>query len=323
MKAVVRDRYCSPDALEFGDVDQPVIGDGDVLVRVHAAGVDQGVWHLVTGLPYAIRLAGFGVLRPKVRVAGMDVAGRVEAVGKDVRHLKPGDEVFGTCDGSFAEYACADETKFAVKPVNATFEQAAAIPSSGFAALQGLRDSGQIRAGQHVLVVGAAGGVGTFAVQLAKAFGAEVTGVCRTAKVDLVRSIGADHVIDYTLEDFTQGTRRYDLILDTGGNRPLTRLRRALAPTGTLVIAGAEGGGRWLQGTDRQLRAMASSPFGSQRLRGLMSVPRKEDLEFLRGLVEAGKVTPVVDRAFPLSQASEAIRHLRSGHPGGKVVVTA
>jgi NADPH:quinone reductase-like Zn-dependent oxidoreductase len=323
MKAVLRDRYCSPDVLEFRDVDMPVVGDGDVLVRVHAAGVDQGVWHLVTGLPYALRLAGFGVLRPKVRVAGMDVAGRVEAVGRDVRHLKPGDDVFGTCDGSFAEYACAAEAKFAVKPANITFAQAAAIPGSGFAALQALRDTGQVQAGQHVLVIGAGGGVGTFAVQLAKAFGARVTGVCSTGKVDLVRSIGADAVIDYTQEDFAEDEQRYDLVLDTGGNRPLAKLRRVLTPSGTLVIVGAEGGGRWLQGTDRQLRAMARSPFGSQRLRGLMSVQRKEDLEFLRELVEAGTVTPVVGRAYPLREAAAAIRHLRDGHVGGKVVVTA
>jgi len=324
MKAVHRDHYCSPDALEFGDVDKPVVGDSEVLVRVRAAGVDQGVWHLVTGLPYAIRLVGFGLLRPKVRIAGIDVAGRVEAVGKDVAHLKPGDDVFGTCgNGSFAEYACADETKFAIKPANITFAQAAAIPTSGFAALQGLRDTGRVQADQHVLVIGAGGGVGTFAVQLAKVFGAQVTGVCGTANVDLVRSIGADAVIDYTQEDFVLGEQRYDLILDTGGGRPLAKLRRVLTPSGTLVIVGAERGGRWLQGSDRQLRAMASSPSGSRRLRGLMSVPRKEDLEFLRELVETGKVTPVVARAYPLSEASAAIRHLRGGHVGGKVVVTA
>ncbi|WP_231509512.1 NAD(P)-dependent alcohol dehydrogenase [Streptosporangium roseum] len=322
MKAIVRDTYCSPDALELGDIGRPVAGDGDVLIRVHAAGVDQGVWHLVTGLPYLVRIAVLRPLRPGSRVPGLDVAGRVEAVGRDVTRFRPGDEVFGTCDGSFAEYACAREDRLAGKPANVTFEQAAAVPTSAFAALQGLRDRGRIQAGQRVLVIGAGGGVGTFAVQLAKALGADVTGVCGPAKTDLVRSIGADDVIDYTREDFADGARRYDLILDTAGRRSLSHLRRALTPRGTLVIVGGEGGGRWLQGTDRQLRAPMLAPFVRQNLRALMSVEREEDLRYWRELIEAGKVTPIVDRTYPLSEVPEAIRYLRGGHARGKVVIT-
>ncbi|SFI23801.1 NADPH:quinone reductase [Streptosporangium canum] len=322
MKAMVRDAYCSPDALRLGDIDRPVAGDDDVLVRVHAAGVDQGVWHLVTGLPYVVRVAGFGLLRPASRVPGLDVAGRVEAVGRNVTRFRPGDEVFGTCGGSFAEYACAREDRLAGKPANVTFEQAAAVPTSAVAALQALRDRGQVRAGQKVLVIGAGGGVGTFAVQLAKALGADVTGVCGTTKTDLVRSIGADDVIDYTREDFADGARRYDLILDTAGRRPLSRLRRALTPRGTLVIVGGEGEGRWLQGTDRQLRALLLAPFVRQRLRVLMSAEREEDLRYCGELIEAGEITPIVDRTYPLSEVPEAIRYLRGGHARGKVVIT-
>ncbi|MEU7984981.1 NAD(P)-dependent alcohol dehydrogenase [Streptosporangium canum] len=322
MKAMVRDAYCSPDALRLGDIDRPVAGDDDVLVRVHAAGVDQGVWHLVTGLPYVVRVAGFGLLRPGSRVPGLDVAGRVEAVGRNVTRFRPGDEVFGTCGGSFAEYACAREDRLAGKPANVTFEQAAAVPTSAVAALQALRDRGQVRAGRKVLVIGAGGGVGTFAVQLAKALGADVTGVCGTTKTDLVRSIGADDVIDYTREDFADGARRYDLILDTAGRRPLSRLRRALTPRGTLVIVGGEGGGRWLQGTDRQLRALLLAPFVRQRLRVLMSAEREEDLRYCGELIEAGEITPIVDRTYPLSEVPEAIRYLRGGHARGKVVIT-
>lgn len=322
MKAMVRDAYCSPDALRLGDIDRPVAGDDDVLVRVHAAGVDQGVWHLVTGLPYVVRVAGFGLLRPGSRVPGLDVAGRVEAVGRNVTRFRPGDEVFGTCGGSFAEYACAREDRLAGKPANVTFEQAAAVPTSAVAALQALRDRGQVRAGQKVLVIGAGGGVGTSAVQLAKALGADVTGVCGTTKTDLVRSIGADDVIDYTREDFADGARRYDLILDTAGRRPLSRLRRALTSRGTLVIVGGEGEGRWLQGTDRQLRALLLAPFVRQRLRVLMSAEREEDLRYCGELIEAGEITPIVDRTYPLSEVPEAIRYLRGGHARGKVVIT-
>jgi NADPH:quinone reductase-like Zn-dependent oxidoreductase len=322
MKAIVQDEYGSADVLRFEDVDQPAIGDDDVLIRVHAAGVDPGVWHLMTGLPYMIRL-GYGLRRPKTRVRGVDVAGRVEAVGKNVTRFHLGDEVFGTCyDGSFAEYARVREDKLATKPSNLTFEQAAAVPISACTALHALRDKGRIQPGQDVLIIGAAGGIGSFAVQLAKAFGANVTGVCSTAKVDLVRSIGADDVIDYTRDDFADGTRHFDLILDMAGRRSLSHLRRALAPTGTLVIVGGEGGGRWVGGFDRSFRASLLSPFVRQRLSMLISTERQEDLQLLSELIEAGKVTPVIDRTYPLSEAPEAIRYLAEGHPRGKVVVT-
>jgi NADPH:quinone reductase-like Zn-dependent oxidoreductase len=323
MKAVVQDTYGSPDVLELRDIDKPVVGDDDVLVRVHAAGVDPGVWHLMTGLPYLVRILGYGLRKPKVGIRGRDVAGRVEAVGKNVTRFHPGEEVFGTCEGSFAEYVCAQADRLAPKPANLTFEQAAAVPISGLTALQGVREKGQVQPGQKVLIIGAAGGVGSFAVQLAKAFGAGVTGVCSTTKVDLVRSIGADHVIDYTREDFADGARRYDLILDTAGNRSLAHLRRALAPRGTLVIVGGEGGGRWLGGFDRQiLRAPILSLFVSQTLRPLTSKERSEDLVVLKELIEAGKVTPIIDRTYPLSEVPEAIRYLEEGHARGKVAIT-
>jgi len=321
MKAIVQEVYGSADVLELKDIDTPTAGDGDVLLRVHAAGVDQGVWHLMTGLPYLMRIMGVGFRKPKARVRGTDVAGRVEAVGKHVTQFHPGDEVFGTANGSFAEYACAKQDKLAPKPANLTFAQAAAVPVSACTALHGVRDAGKVQPGQKVLIVGAGGGVGTFAVQLAKAFGANVSGVCSTAKADLVRSIGADDVIDYTREDFADGTRHYDLILDTAGNRPLSLLRRALSPQGTLVIVGGEGGGRWLGGFDRQLRAPMVSRFGHQHLRGLLSFARQQDLQVLKELIEAGKVTPVVDRTYPLSEAPEAIKYMREGHARGKVVI--
>lgn len=241
MKAMTRDKYGSAEVLHLDDIDLPVVGADEVLIRVHAAGVGPDVWHMMTGRPYLIRLMGAGLRRPKDRRIGRDVAGTVEAVGKDVTQYRPGDEVFGVCDGAFAEYARARAGDIAPKPKNLTFEQAAAVPVSACAALHGLRDAGGLQAGQKVLIIGASGGVGTFAVQLAKAFGAHVTGVCSTAKAGMVRSIGADHVIDYTREDFTDGAQRYDLILDTAGRRPLRRLRRALTPRGTLVIVGGEG----------------------------------------------------------------------------------
>jgi NADPH:quinone reductase-like Zn-dependent oxidoreductase len=321
MKAVVQDRYGSPDVLQLREIDTPVVGDDDVLVLVHAAGVDQGVWHLMAGLPYPVR-ATYGIRRPKTRVRGMDLAGRVEAVGDRVSLFRPGDEVFGRCDGSFAEYASTRADRLAPKPANLTFEQAAAVPTSGYAALQAVRDQARVQAGQRVLIIGAAGGVGTFAVQLAKAFDAEVTGVCSTTKTDLVRAIGADHVIDYTTEDFAGGPNRYDVILDTAGNRSLSHLRRALARNGTLVIVGGEGSGKWLGGTDRQLRALMLSPFVSQKLRTWISTEHKEDLEELHKLLEAGKVTPIIDRMFSLSDAPEAIRYLREGRARGKVVIS-
>jgi len=322
MKAIVQDKYGSADVLELTDIDTPVVGDHDVLLRVHAAGAHIGDWHIMTGLPYLIRIMGYGLRGPKARVRGTDVAGRVEALGKDVTQFRPGDEVFGTCDGSFAEYATARMDKVAPKPANLTFEQAATVPTSGFTALQGLRDVGKIQPGQKVLIIGAAGGVGSFAVQMAKAYGAHVTGVCSTTKVDLVRSIGADDVIDYTRDDFAETGQRYDLILDTAGARSVSHLRRALAPRGTLVIVGAEGGGRWFGGTDRQLRALMLSPFVSQKLRTFISKENGEDLVALKELIEAGKVTPVIDKTYPLSEAPEAIRYLEDGHARGKVVIT-
>jgi NADPH:quinone reductase-like Zn-dependent oxidoreductase len=322
MRAIVQDRYGSTDALEPRDVKTPVAGRDEVLLRVQAAGVDQGVWHLMAGLPYMVRMMGFGLRAPRDRVRGVDVAGRVEVVGANVTDLEPGDEVFGTCEGSFAEYACAARDKVALRPANLAAVQAAAVPISGCTALQGLRDKGEIQAGQRVLVIGAGGGVGTFAVQLAKAFGAEVTGVCSTAKVDLVRSIGADHAIDYTREDFTDGPERYDLILDTAGNRSLSSLRRALARRGTLVIVGGEGGGRWTGGFERQiLRAPMLSLFVGQQLRPLTSTAGREDLSILKELIEAGKVVPVIDKTYPLPEVANAIRDMRAGHARGKLVI--
>ena len=322
MQAIVQGTYGSTDVLELKDIGKPVVGDDQVLVRVRAAGVDPGVWHLMTGMPYLVRLMGYGLRTPKHRVRGTDVAGRVEAVGRNVTRFKPGDEVFGTCDGSFAEYACADEAKVAFKPVNLTFEQAAAVPVSALTALQGLRDQGQVQAGHKVLIIGAAGGVGTFAVQIAKAFGAHVTGVCSTTKAGLVRSIGADEVIDYTRDDFAGDGRRYDVILDTAGNRSLSQLRRALSPRGTLVIVGGEGGGKWTGGFDRALWALVLSPFVGQKLSALVSGENAADLLVLKEHIEAGKVTPVIEKAYPLSDAAEAIRHLADGHARGKLVVT-
>jgi NADPH:quinone reductase-like Zn-dependent oxidoreductase len=319
MKAIVQDRYGLSDVLEFKDVDPPTVGGDEVLVRVRAAGMDPGVWHLMTGTPYAIRLMGYGFRAPKVRVRGRDLAGTVEAIGSRVTRFKPGDEVFGTAEGTFAELACAKEDRFVLKPAGLTFEQASAVAISGVTALQALRDSGQLRAGQKVLVIGAAGGVGTFAVQLAKAFGAHVTAVCSTAKVDLVREIGADEVIDYTREDLTG---RYDLILDNAGNRSLTRLRRVLTATGTLVIIGGENGGSFLGGMDRVLRASLLSLFVSQNLRGLFARERTEDFEYLREIIEVGRLTPVIDRAYPLDAVAEAIDYVQKGHVRGKVVIT-
>ena len=326
MKAIVQDRYGGLDVLELRDIDRPVPKADEVLVRVHAAGLDRGVWHVMTGLPYLIRLVvpTLGLRRPKVPVRGMDLAGRVEAVGGHVTRFQPGDEVFGWTDnGAYAEYVAAPQDHFALKPTAVTFEQAAAVPISAFAALQGLRDEGEVKPGQKVLVIGAAGGVGSFAVQLAKAFGAEVTGVAGAAQAELVRSLGADHVIDYTREDVTDGSRRWDHILDTAGHRSLSRLRRALTPRGTLVIVGSEGRGRWMGGFDRNLRAVVLSRFVSQRLRMLSSRPRPEDLQVLRELVEAGKVTSAVDRTYPLAQVPEAIRYLVEGHGRGKIVISA
>jgi NADPH:quinone reductase-like Zn-dependent oxidoreductase len=322
MKAIVRDTYGSADVLELRDIDIPEIKEDEVLVRVHAAGVGRDVWHVMTGLPYPLRLAGYGLRAPKNPVIGSDVAGVVEAVGKNVSRFQPGDEVFGIGKGSYAEYVCAREDKLAPKPANLTFEQAAVLAIMGSTALQALRDHGKVRPGQEVLIIGASGGVGTYAVQIAKAFGARVTSVCSTQKVEMVRSIGADHVIDYTREDFAAGDQRYDLILDIGGNSSLTRLRRALATRGTLVITGGEGGGRWLGGTDRQLRAMMLSPFVGQKLGTFVNKENHEDMIVLGELIESGKITPVIDRNYPLAEVPEAIRYLEEGRARGKVVIT-
>lgn len=322
MKAIVQDTYGSTDALELRDIDTPVIADDEVLVRVHAAGVDRGVWHLMTGLAYPIRLAGYGLRAPKTPVPGMDLAGVVEAVGDTVTRFRPGDEVFGIGKGAYAEYARAPEDKLVPKPANLTFDQAAVVAISGLTALQALRDQGRIAAGQNVLIIGASGGVGTYAVQIAKAYGAHVTGVCSTTKTDLVRSIGADRVIDYTQDDFADGEHRYDLVIDIGGNSSLSRLRRALTPTGTLVIVGGEGGGRWLGGLGRLLRARLVSPFVSQKLTTKMPSENAEDMLALTELIEAGKVTPVIDRTYALSEVPKAIRYMEEGHARGKVVIT-
>ena len=322
MQAVVRDRYGEVDVVAVRDIEAPVPGDSDVLIRVRAAGVEPGVWHMMTGRPYLVRVIGFGLRAPKVKVLGRDVAGIVATVGKDVRQFQPGDKVFGTVDGSFAEFACADAAGFALKPGNLTFEQAAAAPISGMTALVAVRDRGKLQPGQRVLVAGAGGGVGSFAVQLAKAMGAHVTGVCSASKGDLVRSIGADEIIDYARDDFTDGTRQYDLIIDTAGRRPLTRLRRCLTTDGALVIVGGEGGGRWLGRFQRQLLAPLRSIRRQQKLIGLMFSETQDLLQALTEAIEAGKVTPIIDRTYPLSQAADAIRHLEQGHTAGKVVLT-
>jgi len=269
-----------------------------------------------------LRIVGFGLRVPKVSVRGQDVAGKVEAVGKNVTEFQNGDEVFGTCDGSFAEYACARVDTVAPKPSNLTFEEAAAVPTSGFAALQALRTTGKIQSGQKVLIIGASGGVGIFAVQIAKSFGAEVTGVCGTTKLELVGSLGADHVIDYEQEDFARSAKRYDLILDLGGNRSLSDLRCTLRPRGTLVLVGGEGGNRFLGGTNRWIQALLLSPFVRQRLRPLSTKPCKEDLKFLKRLIEAGRVTPVIDKTYSLSNVPDAFWYLEKGHTRGKVVIT-
>jgi NADPH:quinone reductase-like Zn-dependent oxidoreductase len=322
MRSVVQVRYGpAPEELfRVARIARPTAGPGEVLVRVHAASVDRGTWHIMSGLPLPIRLAGFGVRRPRYANPGRCLAGTVESVGDDGSGFAPGDEVYGTCNSSFAEYATVLTKHLAPKPAALTFEQAAAAPISGVTALQGLRDRGRVEPGHKVLIVGASGGVGTFAVQIAKALGAEVTGVCSTGKVDLVRALGADHVIDYTADDIDR--RRYDVVLDTGGHRSLRRLRHALTARGTLVIVGSETDGRWLGGFDRAIRAMLLSPFVSQKLAPLASSENAADLTVLSGLIASGAVTPVVDRSYPLDEAAAAIRHLLDGRARGKVVVS-
>ncbi len=322
MKAVVQDRYGSEEVLTLREIAPPGIAGGQVLVRVHAASLHIGDWHLMTGMPYLVRAVGFGLRVPKVRVRGMDIAGTVEAVGRDVTRFCAGDEVFGVCDGGFAEYAGAREDHLAHKPAKITFAQAAAVPTSALAALQALRDKGGVRAGQRVLIVGASGGVGIFAVQIAKSFGAKITGVCSTGKVEMVRALGADRVIDYTRDDFTLTTQRYDVILDLGGNRPLADLRRLLVPNGILVLVGAEGGGRWLGGIDRWIQALAWSPFVSHKLRPLSSEPCAKDLLWLRKLIDRGQLTPMVDSTYTLAEVRKALGHMMSGSAQGKIVLT-
>jgi NADPH:quinone reductase-like Zn-dependent oxidoreductase len=320
MRAIVQDEYGTAEVVELREIDRPEPRDGEVLVRVHAAGVGPDVWHLTEGVPYLARLEA-GLRKPKRPVPGWDGAGVVEAVGGEVAGFEPGDEVFGSCHGSFAEYARAGTDKLAPKPANLTFEQAAAVPVSGVTALQALRDKGHVRAGQRVLVIGASGGVGTFAVQLATAYGAEVVGVCGPAGAELVRSLGATDVIDYTREEITDRPGGYDVIVDVAGMRPLSLLRRQLAPRGALAVVGGEGGGRWF-GVGRTLHAALLTPFVRQRIRPFLAVTRQADLLVLKELVEQGKVTPVVDSTYPLEDAAAAIRHLKEGHPRGKVVLT-
>jgi NADPH:quinone reductase-like Zn-dependent oxidoreductase len=320
MKAIVQDKYGSPDVLELGEIDRPAVGENGLLVRVHAAAVNAGDWRIMRGLPYITRL-GFGLRGPRVNVRGLDVAGTVEVVGKNVTQFQPGDEVFGWCLRAFAEFVYAGEKNFVSKPENFTFEQAAAVPGAAFTALHGLRDRGEIQPGQKVLINGAGGGIGTFGVQIAKSFGAHVTGVCSTAKLDLVRSIGADEVVHYTEDDFTQSGQRYDLILDIPANRSLSDCRRALTPRGTYVLVGGSKG-RWLGPLGRVIRTLLVSPLVRQRLRPLISQGNNEDLVFLKELIECGKVTPIVGRTYALSEVPEAIRHLEEGHAEGKVVIT-
>ncbi len=319
MKAIVQDTYGPPDVLELKEIDRPQVGDNEALVRVRTASVNPADWHIVRGRPFIVRLAGYGLRRPKNQVPGTDVAGVVEAVGKNVTGLRPGDEVLGWCVGAYAEYACAAQDHFVPRPSNLTFEQAAAVPIAATTALQGLRDKGQLQPGQKVLVIGASGGVGTFAVQIAKALGAEVTGVCSTRNVEMVRSIGADHVIDYTQEDFTRGEQRYDLVFQLAGTRSPSACRRALTRTGTLVLSSGDGR---LTGIDRIVTAMVSSRFVSQRLVTWIAALNNGDLRTLTGLIEAGKVTPVIDRTYALAETPAAIRYLEEGHTRGKVVIT-
>ena len=322
MRAIVQDTYGLADVLELREIERPEVGENDVLVRVRAAGSGPDVWHIMTGQPYMAR-AALGFRRPKVRVRGWDVAGTVEAVGASVTDFRPGDEVMGVAEGgSFAEYAVTAPDKLVPKPANLSFEQAAALPISGVTALQALRDKAHVQPGQTVLVIGAGGGVGTLAVQVAKAFGAHATGVASSSKLDLVRSIGADDVIDYTREDFTDGSMKWDVIVDTAGRRPLRQLRRALTPKGTLVVVGGDGGGRWTGGFFRgMLRGPLVSPFVGQKLMGLNSKVTREDLQGVAELAEAGKLRPVIGGTYALSETPEAIRELEAGHAAGKLVI--
>ena len=320
MQAIVQDRYGSAEVFRSAQIGRPQIAEDEVLLRVHAAGLDRGTWHLMTGTPYLMRIIGFGLRGPKNRVPGIDVAGTVAGVGSAVTKFQVGDEVFGMSRGSFAEYAAAREDKLTRKPANASFEQAATVGISGGTALQAL-EAGRVQPGQRVLIIGASGGVGSYAVQLAKAAGAEVTGVCSTEKLSLVAGLGADHVIDYTRMDFADGVQHYDLIIDIAGNSSLSRLRRALTPTGTAVIVGGESKGRVTGGIGRQLRALLLTPFIGQRLTGLASKERASDGEVLAAHITAGTVTPSIDRTYPLDQVPAAMRHLEAGTVKGKIAI--
>jgi NADPH:quinone reductase-like Zn-dependent oxidoreductase len=325
MKAVVYTDYGSPDVLEIRDVKKPVPNDDQVLVKVRAVSLNPLDWHYMEGTPYIMRAMGTGLRKPKSPRLGVDLAGQVEAVGKNVTQFKPGDEVFGTGGGAaFAEYVCARKIRLVLKPANITFEQAAAVPIAALTALQSLRDNGKVQPGQKVLINGASGGVGTFAVQIAKSFGAEVTGVCSGRNVEMVRSIGADHVIDYTKEDFTKGDERYDVILDNVGTQPLSGFRRALKPQGICVMIGGGGpnDGGLIGPMARPVKALLLSPFISQKMGMMMAEIRQEDLAAMRDLMQAGKVTPVIDRTYPLSQVREAMKYLEAGHARGKVILT-
>lgn len=320
MRAVVQDGYGSADVLAVRSIGRPTISPSQVLVEVHAAGIDRGVWHLMTGLPLLGRPV-FGLRRPKQPVPGLDVAGRVVAVGADVTRLKPGDEVFGVASGSFAEYAAAEEHKLSLKPSSVAWEAAGVTPISGLTALQALTEVADVQPGQHVLVLGASGGVGTFAVQIAKALGAEVTGVCSAPKAGLVRSLGADHVLDYRTDDFADGSHAYDLIIDTGGMSSLRRLRRALTARGTLVVVGGESGGRVTGGVGRQARAVMLSPFVSQRLTAFLSKEHHATIDRLAEMLASGAVEPAIDRVVSLDEVAAAIQDLEDGQVRGKVAV--
>ena len=321
MRAIVQDRYGTADELRPARITRPVIADHEVLLRVQAAGLDRGTWHLMTGRPYLMRIIGFGYARPKSRVPGLDVAGTVVAVGSAVTKFAPGDEVFGVSRGSFAEYSAAHEDKLHHKPANASFEQVATVGISGGTALQAL-EAGHLQPGQRLLIIGASGGVGSYAVQLAKITGADVTGVCSTDKLDLVAGLGADRVVDYTREDFADGTNRYDLIIDIGGNSSLSRLRLALTPTGTAIIVGGEGKGNLTGGIDRQLRATILGWFVGQRLTSLATKQRPRDRQTFAEHITAGALTPSVDRTYPPHQAATAMRHLEAGKARGKIAIT-
>ncbi len=312
MKAIVYQKYGSPDVLELQEVDKPIVTDGEVLVRVHAASVNPLDWHFLRGTPLVVRVVA-GLLRPKRKILGADVAGKVEAVGGKVTQFQPGDEIFGTGDplGAFAEYLRVPEDRVVLKPANLTYEEAAAAPVAALTALQGLRDKGQIQSGHKVLINGASGGVGTFAVQIAKSFGAEVTGVCSTRNLDMVRSIGADRVIDYSEEDFTKTGARYDLFLDAVGNRSLPDCKRVLRPTGVYVAAAGS-----------PARSLWMLMIGGKKMVSMLTKPNREDVGFIKELLETGKVTPVIDRRYPLSEVAEALRYLEEGHAQGKVVIT-